>query len=113
MLAVLASALRNADSSQYHDVPLAVQCVSALVDFALMAQYHSHTPDRLCYLAMYLLTFQQTKDIFLEFHTAKATLAEANCQVREFQELSTNKRPHEIRRTSVAKQGRQADQERL
>jgi len=45
--AVLASALRNPHSSQYQDVKCALKCVSVLVDFTLMAQYRSHTPDTL------------------------------------------------------------------
>ena len=39
--AVLASALRNPDSSQYHDFKSTLKCVRALVDFPLMAQYRS------------------------------------------------------------------------
>jgi len=111
--AVLASALRNPDSSQHHDFPIALKCVSALVDFSLMAQYRSHTPDTLSYMEKYLLTFHQTKDIFLEFRTSKATRAEVKRQDRELRELIANERAHEIRRTSVAKRRRQADQERL
>jgi len=84
--AVLGSALRNPDSSQYHDFQIALKCVSALVDFSLMAQYCSHTPDTHCYLERYLLPFHQTKDIFLEFRTSKATPAEANRQDRELRE---------------------------
>jgi len=71
--AVLASALRNPDSSQYHDFKSALKCVSALVDFSLMAQYRSHTPDTLSYMERYLQTFHRTKDLFLEFRTSKAT----------------------------------------
>ena len=41
--AVLVSALRNPNSSQYHDIKSALKCVSTLVDFSLMAQYRSHT----------------------------------------------------------------------
>jgi len=111
--AVLASALRNPDSSQHHDFQIALKCVSALVDFSLMAQYRSHPADTLSYLERYLLTFHQMKDIFLEFRTSKATRAEANRQNRELRELIANERAHEIRRTSAAKRPRQADQERL
>jgi len=111
--AVLASALRNPDSSQHHDFQIALKCVSALVDFSLMAQYRSHTPDTLSSLERYLLTFHQTKDIFLEFRTSKATLVEANRQDRELRELIANEHAHEIRHTSVAKRRRQVDQESL
>jgi len=45
ILAMLASALRNPDSSQYHDFKSALKCVTPLVDFFHMAQYRTHTPD--------------------------------------------------------------------
>jgi len=78
--AVLASALRNPHSSQYHDFKSALKCVSALVDFSLMAQYWSHTADTLSYMESYLHTFHRTKDIFLEFRTSKATHTRADRQ---------------------------------
>ena len=81
--AVLASALRNPDSSQYQDFKSALKCVSALVDFTLMAQYRSHTPDTLSYIESYLETFHRTKVIFLESRTSKATRAQPNRQDRE------------------------------
>jgi len=67
--AVLTSALRNLDSSQYHDSKSALKCVSARVDISLMAQYRNHTPDRHVYMERYLQTVRRKKDIFLEFHT--------------------------------------------
>jgi len=76
--ALLAFAVRNADSSQHHSLQITSKSVSALVDFSLMAQYRSHTPGTLSYPERYLLTFHQTKDIFLEFRTSKPTRAEAN-----------------------------------
>jgi len=111
--ALQASALPNPDSPQHHDFYIALKCVSAQVDFSLMAHYRSHTPDTLSYLERYLLTFHQTKDIFLKFRTSKATHTEANSQHRELRELITNERAHEIRGTSAAKRHRQAYQERL
>jgi len=65
----LASVLGNPDSSQYHDFKTALKCVCTLVDFSLMAQYRSHTPDTLLYMERYLQTFHRTKHIFLEFST--------------------------------------------
>jgi len=85
--AVLASTLPNPHSSQYQDFKSPLKCVSALVDFTLMAQYHSHTPDTLSYMESYLQTFHRTKDIFLEFRTSKATCAQANAQDQELREL--------------------------
>jgi len=111
--AVLASPLRSLDSSQHHDFHISLKCVHTLVDFSLIAQYRSHTPNTLSYMEWYLLTFHQTKDSFLEFCTLKATRAEANRQDRELQDLIANERAQEIRRTSPAKRRRQADQERL
>jgi len=67
--AVLAFELRNPESSQYHDFKSALSCVSPLVDFSLMGQYRSHTPDTLSNMESYLQTFHRTKDIFLEFRT--------------------------------------------
>ena len=58
--AVFASPLRDPDSSQYHDFKSALKCVSALVDFSLMAQYRSHTPDTVSYMESYLQTFHRT-----------------------------------------------------
>jgi len=52
--AVLASHLRNPDSSQDHDFKTALNCVSALADFSLIAQYRSHTPDTLPYMESYM-----------------------------------------------------------
>ena len=110
--AVLASALRNPDSSQHHDFKIALKCVSALVDFSLMAQYRSHTPDTLSYMESYLRTFHQTKDIFLEFRTSKATRDKAKRQDQELRELMADQRSKEVRHRTVANRRRQADQER-
>jgi len=111
--AVLVSALRNPDSSQYHDIKSALKCVSALVDLSLMAQYHSYTPDTLVYMERYLQTFHRTKDICIEFCTWKATRAEANHQDRDLRELIANQRANEVRHNTAAKRRRPVDQERL
>ena len=88
--AVLASALRNPDSSQHQDFNIALECLGGLVDFSLMTQYRSHTPDTLAYMQRYLQTFHHTKDIFLEFRTSKSTRAEVNRQDRELRILMAN-----------------------
>jgi len=88
--AILASALRNPDSSHDYEFKSALKCVSALVKFSLMAQYRSHTPDTFVYMERYLQTFQRTKDIFLELPTSKAMRAEANRQDRGLKELMAN-----------------------
>jgi len=45
--AILASTLQNPDNSQHDNFQNALKCISTLVDFSLMAQYRSHTPDTL------------------------------------------------------------------
>jgi len=111
--ALLASALRNLDRSQYHDFKSALTCVSALVDFSLMAQYRSHTPDTLSYMESYLQTFHRTKDIFLNFRTSRATRTRADRQDRELRELMADQRGKEVHHRTVANRRRQADQERV
>jgi len=111
--AVLAFALRNPHSSQYQDFKSALKCVSTLVDFTLMAQYCSHTPDPLSYMASYLQTFQRTRDFFLEFCASKATPAQANRQDRELKKLLADQRAKEVRQRTVANRCRQADQVRV
>ena len=111
--AVLASALRNLDSSQYHHFKCPLKCVSALVDFSRMAQCRSHRPDTLSYIESYLQTFHRTKDIFLEFRTSKATRTRADRQDRELRELMADQRAKEVHHRTVANHRRQADQERV
>ena len=113
MSAVLTSALRNPDSSQYQDFNIALKCIGALVDFSLMTQYRSHTPDTPAYIEGYLQTFHQTKDIFLEFRTSKCTRAEVNLQDRELRRLMANQIAQEAHHISAAQPPRQADQNRL
>jgi len=111
--AILASRLRNPGSSQYHDFRSALKYVSLLVDFSLMAQYHSHGPNTLVYMERYLQTFYQTKDMFLELRTLKATRVEANRQDRDLWELMANQRANEARQNTAAKGFRQVGQETL
>jgi len=85
--AVLASVLRNPDSFQYHDFKNRLKSLSALVDFSLMAQYRSPTPDTLSYMESYMQTFHRTKDIFLQYRTLKATRTRAAGQDWELREL--------------------------
>jgi len=78
-----------------------------------MAQYRSHTPDRLSYIESSLQTFHRTKVIYLEFRTSKATRAQANRQDRELRELMADQRAKEVRHRTVANRRRLADQERV
>jgi len=110
--AVLVSTLRNPHSSQYHDFKSPLKCISALVDFSLMAQYRSHTPDTLSYMESYLQTFHRTKDIFLKFCNSKATRTQADRQDWQLRELMANQRAKEVHHRTVANHRRRADQER-
>ena len=111
--ALLASALRNPDSSQYQDFQSALKCVSAVVDFTLMAQYRCHSQDTLSYMESYVQTFHRTKLIFLKFRTSKATCAQATGQDRELRELMADQRAKEVRHSTIANRRRLADQERV
>ena len=111
--AILASLLRNLDSSQYHDFKSALKCVSTLVHFSLMAQYRSHTTDTLSYIESYLQTFHRRKNIFLQFRTSKATRPQADRQYRKLRELMADQRAKEVYHRTVANRRRQANQERV
>jgi len=111
--AVLASALRNLDSSQYHHFKCPLKCVSALVDFSRMAQCRSHRPDTLSYIESYLQTFHRTKDIFLEFRTSKATRTRPDRQDRELRELMADQCSKEVHYRTVTNRPGQADQKRV
>ena len=113
MSAVLASALRNPDTSQYHDLKYSLKCVSVLVDLSLIGQYHCHTRDTLVYMERYLQTFYQTKDIFLEFSSLKATRAEGKSKDRNLRELMANQCANKTRQNTAAKRRRQVDQHSL
>ena len=88
--AVFASALRNLDGSQQLPFKRPLQCVCSLIDFTMMAQYHSHMLETLGYMKTYLGTFHRSKDIFLEFRTTKAICAKAERQDRELREQIAN-----------------------
>ena len=61
----------------------ALRCVRALVDFNMMAQYRSHTPDTIAYMEEYLDQFHRMNDIFLEFRVTKRTQAKVDKQRKE------------------------------
>ena len=71
LLGVLAMALWQPDSTQVISFKRALACVRALIDFNMMAQYHSHTNETMAYMKDYLGRFHQMKDIFLEFQVSK------------------------------------------
>ena len=73
LLGVLAVALWQPDSTQVIPFKRVLECVRALVDFNMMAQYRSHTDETMAYMEDYLGRFHQMKDMFLEFRVSKRT----------------------------------------
>ena len=61
----------------------ALGCVRPLLNFNMMAQYRSHTPDTIAYMEDYLDQFHRMKDIFLMFHVSKRTQANVDKQRKE------------------------------
>jgi len=83
ILGVLAVALRQPGGAQALPFKRALRCVRALVDFNMMAQYRSHTPDTIAYMEEYLDQFHRMKDIFLEFRVTKGIQAKVDKQRKE------------------------------
>ena len=78
IVGVLASALRRPTPAQQGPFRNVIRCVRALVDFSLMAQYRSHTPETLGYMERYLEAFHHYKDVFQEFRGSKKTRGDAD-----------------------------------
>ena len=89
LLGVLAVALRQPDSTQVLPFRRALTCVRSLLDFSMIAQYRSHTPETIDYMEQYLDRFHATKDIFLEFRVSKRTRAKVDDQRRELRQQRT------------------------
>jgi len=83
ILGVLTVALRQAGGAQVIFFKRALECVSALVDFNMIAQYRSHTSDTILYMEDYLDQFHKLKDIFLEFRVTKRMQDKVDKQRRE------------------------------
>jgi len=83
ILGVLAVALHQAGGAQAIPFKRALRCVRALVDFNMMAQYRSHTPDTIAYMEDYLDQVHRIKDIFLEVRVTKRTQAKVDKQRKE------------------------------
>ena len=60
LLGVLAAALAQPDQVQVAPFRRVLVCVRSLLDFSLMAQYRSHTPETLEYMNEYLRKFHAT-----------------------------------------------------
>jgi len=78
ILGVLTVALRQPGGAQAIPFKRALRCVRVLVDFNMMAQYRSHTPDTIAYMEEYLDQFHRMKDIFFEFRVTKRTQAKVD-----------------------------------
>ena len=83
LLGVLAVAVRQPDSRQVIPFKHALDCVRALVDFKLMAQYRSEAPETIAYMEEYLDWFHRMKDICLEFRVSKQTRAKVDKQRKD------------------------------
>jgi len=64
-------ALRQPDSTQVQPFRRVLSCVRSLLDFTIMAQYQSHTPETISYMEQYVTQFHETKDIIFEFRISK------------------------------------------
>jgi len=80
---VLAVALHQPGGAQAIPFKRALKCVSALVDFNMMAEGRSHTRDTIAYMEDYLGQFHRMNDIFLEFRVTKRTQAGVDKQRKE------------------------------
>jgi len=78
LLGVLAVALSQPDRTQVQPFRCAVTSLRSLLDFTMMAQYRSHTPETISNMKEYATQFHWTKDIFLEFHISKWTQENAD-----------------------------------
>jgi len=83
ILGVLAISLRQPGGAQAIPFKCALRCVRALLDFNMIAQYRSHTPDTIAYMEEYQDQFHWMKDIFLEFRVTKPTQANVDHQPKE------------------------------
>jgi len=77
LLGVLTVALRQPDSTQVQPFRRALTSVRSLLDFAMRAQYRSHTPETISYLDEYAMQFHEMKDILLEFRRWQRTQEKA------------------------------------
>ncbi|KAI5845806.1 hypothetical protein DFP73DRAFT_526338 [Morchella snyderi] len=86
ILPALASALRNPSASQAEPFRKAFQCVRALIDWGLVAQYRSHNELTIDPLDGYLRALHRTKDIFRKYRANRETerlVAERRKELRE------------------------------
>ena len=114
LLGVLAVALRQPDSTQVIPFKRALDCVRALVDFNMMAQYRSHTEETMAYMEDYLGRFHQMKDIFLKFRVSKHTQAKIDEERKELrhERAQINQRVAPSTRRRVSDEDREEENDR-
>jgi len=78
LLGVLSVALRQPDSTQVQPFRRALTCVRSLLDFTMMTQYRSHTPETISYMEEYMTQFHERQDIIFEFRICKRTQVKAD-----------------------------------
>src|SRR6266481_7996888 len=74
--AAYATVLRAPSDAQRMPFRIGIQCVTALVDFHLMARYKTHTEQMLQYMQDYLHAFHKNKYVFREFRAGKQVIRE-------------------------------------
>ena len=94
ILGVLTVAPRQPQSLQGIPFKHARGYVRVVVDFSMMAQYRSHTPDTIAYMEHYLDQFHPMQGIFLEFRVTEHTLAKVDEQWREIRDERTRMSQH-------------------
>ena len=73
ILGVFPLSLQSPMQAQKCPLGNAIQCVTALVDFTLVAQYQSYTKNTLEYIEQYLHDFHRYKVVFQVFWSTKKT----------------------------------------
>ena len=86
ILVALAASLGMPSITQQQPFHQALQCVRNLIDFHLMAQYRSHTPETLDYMDAYLNEFHRMKHVFLEFRVSKRAAELMKDSVKQLRE---------------------------
>jgi hypothetical protein len=71
VLAAFTTALRAPTDAQRQPFRAAIRCVTAVIDFHLLAQYKTHTETTLKYMHESLKAFHEEKSIFQEFRVGK------------------------------------------
>ncbi len=71
-----------------HDVPEAIQCVRAILDFMMLAQYVSHDDETLRYMEHALYRLEKTKIAFESHRPIDAKLCRPTFNYPKFHAIS-------------------------